>query len=167
MKRKHYKMLAAALVLAAIAVLAFRMSGTGQTFAGSEDVKKTASIPPIIHWHPRVFIFINGNQSIIPANIGIYNRGEAPIHTHDDSGILHIEQEFSAYETLKLGYFFHDVWNQAFNSTCVFDYCTNSTHEISFWVNKKRNYYFDNLVMHDGDIIVIIYSKSYSIVSSF
>ncbi|GEM_PF-5692203 len=61
MKRKHYQILVAVLVMASIAVLASRMHGTAQAFAGGEGPKKIEKTSPIIHWHPRVFILINGN----------------------------------------------------------------------------------------------------------
>ena len=165
MKEKYHRLLVVALVAAA--VLAFVLMPRNSYTSKSEDVREPDKEVFVIHWHPQLFIFINGNQSVIPANIGIYNGSEAPIHTHDDSGILHIEQMEPAEETLKLGFFFSKVWNKTLNSSCIFEYCNNATHDIRMWVNKKRNFGFGNLTMRDSDMIVIVFSKSYGSVSRF
>lgn len=55
-----------------------------------------------LHWHPHIKIFVKGEERVIPANIGIgaayvsdpqYNSimGMTEIHTHDDSGKIHLE----------------------------------------------------------------------------
>ncbi len=89
------------------------------------------------------------------------------IHTHDDSGVLHMEQRNPTNETLKLGYFFHNVWNKTLNSTCIFEYCANATHELKMWVNGKTEDGFDDFIMHDGGIIIIVYTKYYALVAQF
>ena len=49
----------------------------------------------ISHTHSSLSIIINGNEQYIPQNIGIQDSkcpdGMRGIHTHDDSGRLHIE----------------------------------------------------------------------------
>lgn len=83
-----------------------------------------------------------------------------------DSGVLHMEQVSPKEEALGLGCFF-GVWNRTFNSTCIFEYCSNATHGMKMWVNGKRSLDFENLTMRDGDLILIVYSKSYDMISRF
>jgi hypothetical protein len=47
------------------------------------------------HIHAMLRIYVNGKQQPVPANIGIDPQGRflAPLHTHDGSGIVHIESE--------------------------------------------------------------------------
>ncbi|HEV3237194.1 MAG TPA: hypothetical protein VGZ25_09415, partial [Gemmataceae bacterium] len=42
----------------------------------------------------RVEIFLDGKQIPIPADLGVFGETEDPIHTHGDSGDLHIESPF-------------------------------------------------------------------------
>lgn len=44
-----------------------------------------------VHIHPELSIFVDGELEIIPANIGIEGVCMAEIHTHDVSGIIHVE----------------------------------------------------------------------------
>ena len=46
-----------------------------------------------IHVHPYVRIIINGQDVAIPAEVGFFHGGTClePVHTHDASGILHVE----------------------------------------------------------------------------
>jgi hypothetical protein len=43
------------------------------------------------HIHPLLTINIDGQNVPIPAGIGIGPDGNLPIHTHDSSGIIHVE----------------------------------------------------------------------------
>src|SRR5690349_4314056 len=51
-----------------------------------------SSIPPMpdmpvyaLHIHPHLTIFINGQEQVIPALIGLTAAGWEPLHTHDSS----------------------------------------------------------------------------------
>lgn len=127
-------------------------------------------IPPgEVHWHPRLTILIDGEQIPIPTGIGITigNRVDtrlsgmrmSPTHTHESDGTIHLENRNprSKPETLTLGYFF-DVWDKQFNSTCIFDYCTDDG-TLRMAVNGKENYEFQNYMMRDKDEIYIEYTS--------
>ncbi len=120
-----------------------------------------------VHWHPRLTIKINGERTDIPTNIGISigkivdtqlsEMGMSPTHTHETDGTIHLENNnpSSKPETLTLGYFFY-VWDKPFNSTCIFEYCTDKG-ELKMYVNGKENSEFENYLMQDKDEIIIEY----------
>jgi hypothetical protein len=87
------------------------------------------------HVHPRLRIYIEGQQVAIPANIGI-KEGECFywLHTHADAdqGVIHVEAPEQAVYTL--GQFFA-IWGQPLSSTQLLDRTTDATHSIRATVN--------------------------------
>lgn len=73
------------------------------------------------HIHAHVSLFVNGEQIAIPLGLGIGNAGDNRacfywIHTHDATGIVHLEAPTATNFTL--GQFF-DVWGQPLSATNV------------------------------------------------
>lgn len=67
----------------------------------------------VFHIHAHLDIIINGRQHPIPAQIGILdNKCLYWLHTHDQSGIIHIEAPMQTKFTLGQ---FLDVWNSTRN----------------------------------------------------
>lgn len=63
-----------------------------------------------LHIHAHLNIFINGEGYSIPSNVGIIpNQCIYWLHTHDDTGIIHIESPEN--RTFILGEFF-DIWGE-------------------------------------------------------
>src|SRR5690349_19083430 len=62
-----------------------------------------------VHIHLRMAVLVNGKFFPLPAGIGIDRSGKfiTELHTHDDSGIIHVEAP--APHKFTLGQFF-DVW---------------------------------------------------------
>ena len=100
------------------------------------------------HIHAHLAIYINGKQETIPYGIGIQqpwtttsdgNGGEFVesgaafyyLHTHDDSGVIHIESPTTA--TYKLGQFFAE-WNQALSATQI----GTHTGSVTTYVNGAK-----------------------------
>lgn len=107
-----------------------------------------------IHWHSELSIYINGVEQEIPANIGIGARHQ-PIHTHDASGVIHLEfQGIVKKEDTALGKFFK-TWSKQFNQNCIFDFCNNENKKIKMLVNGKENTEFENYRMQNNDKIEI------------
>jgi hypothetical protein len=79
----------------------------------------------VLHIHQHLDIFVNGKRMPVPANIGIYD-GEflTELHTHDPSGIVHLESPVA--ENFTLGQFF-GVWGVRLNADCVGGYCRQVT----------------------------------------
>ncbi len=114
----------------------------------------------ISHTHSSLSIIINGNEQYISQNIGIQDSicpdGMRGIHTHDDTGRLHIEtpSQISA----PVGAFFN-IWGEVFNSEQILDNRVDSDHEIVMFVNGEINQDFENYVMLDNDVIEIHYQN--------
>jgi hypothetical protein len=79
----------------------------------------------VLHIHQHLDIFVNGKRMPVPANIGIYD-GEflTELHTHDPSGLMHLESPVA--ENFTLGQFF-GVWGVRLNADCVGGYCRQVT----------------------------------------
>lgn len=134
-------------------------------------VSDPSSIPPgAVHWHPRLTLMINGERIPIPHGIGhmlgktidthLSDMRMSPTHTHEErDGTIHLENNApsSKPETLTLGYFFY-VWDKPFNSTCIFEYCTDKG-TLTMKVNKQENNEFQNYIMRDKDNILVEYAS--------
>ena len=116
------------------------------------------------HDHATLQIFINGEQELIPANVGIMTdicnqEGEEmhAVHTHDSSGRLHIESNEDI--DIPIGVFF-DIWGYHFDETGIFEYRVNSTHELIMTVGGQQiNEYDDYLLVNTSEIIEIRYQE--------
>jgi len=109
-----------------------------------------------LHIHPHLEIVVNGEKQIIPANIGVTPSCMRPVHTHDQTGTLHIE--WKRPRDFVLGEFFK-VWGKTFNQNKILDYAVDENHELIVTVNGNRSEQYENLTMKDGDRIVIIYQE--------
>lgn len=110
-----------------------------------------------MHIHVQLSIIINGQPMQVPANVGIDATCTRPVHTHDDTGEIHIESPASYPFTL--GDFFL-VWGHPFDNTQVITYKVNSSHTLKMTVNGITNNQFQNYVFQDGDQIQITYGAS-------
>jgi hypothetical protein len=109
------------------------------------------------HYHAHLSIFVNGSSYSVPGEIGI----KAPdciywLHTHDDSGIIHIES--AQNNTFNLGQFF-DIWGQKFNNTQLFGFSTgnSSNRDLSVYLNGtavKQDSFRQIPIFNHEDIVV-------------
>lgn len=87
-----------------------------------------------LHIHEHLDIFIHGVSNPVAQDIGVNEMARfiSPLHTHDDSGIIHVESPVVA--TFTLGQFF-DIWGLQFSKICIGSYCTNATSTLKIFVN--------------------------------
>jgi hypothetical protein len=77
------------------------------------------------HIHQHLDIFVNGKHMTVPALIGIYDSQYiTELHTHDTSGVMHVESPKKRNFTL--GQFF-GVWGVRLDSKCIGGYCKPKT----------------------------------------
>ncbi|MGI0091509.1 MAG: hypothetical protein ACREBS_07355 [Nitrososphaerales archaeon] len=129
------------------------------------------------HIHIWLRIVINGQNITIPAAVGIVNPvfenannekiatgGSCfePMHTHDDSGIIHVESATNINYTL--GDFF-DIWKVTYgnlsiggvnhpivlNSTDILGYKIDSTHKLVLLVDGASSSQYGSLVLNQYD----------------
>ena len=90
----------------------------------------------------------------IPADIGIDDKGMRVVHTHDDTGRIHIEGPYPHDFYLKD---FFTVWGKRFDNQCIMNYCVNDKHTLTVMVNGVQSDYYENILMVDEDVVIIDY----------
>ncbi len=111
------------------------------------------------HEHAQLVIVINGSEIDIESNIGIGDsdcNGMKGIHTHDNTGRLHIETPSPM--PAPLGAFF-EIWGQSFTQDEIMGHRSDANHEIVLTVNGEVNQLYDEYMMQDGDQIQIEYRE--------
>ena len=119
------------------------------------------------HIHAHITMYINGVDTPLVANTGIAPLGVTStanvtcyywLHTHDASGVIHIESPTTKLYTLSQ---FFDVWQQKFSSsTNPFPTELSSSAGWVIYVNGKQvNTDFNHLLLHAHDLITMGYNS--------
>jgi hypothetical protein len=124
-----------------------------------------------IHVHPYLQIWIEGKNVTIPCGVGALNgvcggSPLEPIHTHDASGVLHIElgQADAGSHNFTLGDFF-TIWKWSsgdvqfngtshpimFTSTDILGYTADATHHVYLLVDGKNSTAWGSLNLEELD----------------
>ena len=89
-----------------------------------------------VHTHEHLDLYLDGRHVAVPAGIGIGDdaggRFYSPLHTHDRSGILHVES--AAIRPYTLGMFFR-VWGVRLTAACIGDDCTGGGKKLRAFVD--------------------------------
>jgi hypothetical protein len=117
-----------------------------------------------LHIHEHVDVFVNGKHVTVPALIGIYANGDpsqggffVELHTHDSSGIIHLESPKK--DVFTLGQFF-GVWGVRLSKRCIGGYCAAPGKPLKYYVNGKLFSGDPNdIVLHEHDEYAIAYGK--------
>jgi hypothetical protein len=90
----------------------------------------------VLHIHDHLDVYVDGKHVTVPANIGISTSQGflAALHTHDTTGIIHVESPVQ--EDFTLGQFF-DVWGVDLGSTGVGGAVQPGGGKIAAFVNGK------------------------------
>jgi hypothetical protein len=88
------------------------------------------------HIHVHLDVFVRGVHIPVPALVGIdvVDQFLTVLHTHDPSGVVHIESASSA--PYSLGKFF-GVWGVRLNSSCVGRYCSGPNARLRAYLGGK------------------------------
>ncbi|HEY2371238.1 MAG TPA: hypothetical protein VGH82_01685 [Gaiellaceae bacterium] len=107
------------------AVLPDRLQLLGLSALGQEGTA--------IHIHQHLNIYVNGKKVQVPALVGIDTTSGflTELHTHDTTGVLHVES--ASKRDYVLGQFFGE-WGVKLTPSCLGTYCGN----LKWWVNGKR-----------------------------
>jgi hypothetical protein len=109
-----------------------------------------------MHIHPNLEIFDVANKVAIPSEIGVTPGCMKAMHTHDDTGKLHVE--YTEPHDFVLGDFFA-VWGQTFSKEQIMDKKADDKHKITMTVDGKPSEDFENLILKDEQKIVIRYEE--------
>jgi len=84
-----------------------------------------------LHIHQHLDVYVHGRQVTVPAGIGIGSEGRkvffSPLHTHDSTGVVHVESP--GVKTFTLGQFMA-VWGVRFTPRCLGGYCARRAGRI-------------------------------------
>jgi hypothetical protein len=110
------------------------------------------------HVHQHLNIFVNGKRVTVPQSIGIDDGAFiTEIHTHDPSGIIHVES--AKKQPYTLGQFF-GVWGVRFSKTCIGGYCASAGKPLRVYLDGKL--YSGNpndLILQNHQVISVVYGK--------
>jgi hypothetical protein len=88
----------------------------------------------VFHIHQHLDMTINGLEREIPSNLGVGTAFISEVHTHDESGIIHVEA--NEQKDFKLGQFF-DMWGIDFNDSCIATYCADGDSKLVVAINGQ------------------------------
>jgi hypothetical protein len=119
-----------------------------------------------MHIHAHLDIIINGVYFLVPSQVGIPGNCFYWLHTHDESGIVHIEAPM--LRDFTLGQFF-DIWGKKLSNDQIFNYVADANNPLNVYINGTKvpdgtNYRDIKLNAHDE--IAIVYGTPPSTVPS-
>ncbi len=88
------------------------------------------------HIHAHLSIFVDGQAATVPAGTGIHPQRGCIfwLHTHDTSGVIHVEAP--SQRTFTLGQFF-DIWGQPLSASALLGNRTDASHQIRAYVDGQ------------------------------
>ncbi|MBI3647892.1 MAG: hypothetical protein HY240_03950 [Actinobacteria bacterium] len=103
---------------------------------GAVGLPPLASEGNVLHIHQHLDVYVNGKKVPVPAEIGIASDGSfiAPLHTHDASGVIHVEA--STQGPFTLGEFFV-VWGVKLTPDCLGGYCAKGDEKLQVYVDGE------------------------------
>jgi hypothetical protein len=86
----------------------------------------------VVHIHQHLDLFVDAKRVSVPANVGIGPAFISPLHTHDQTGILHVESPTAS--SYGLGQFFA-VWGVRLDRGCIGASCAGAGKQLRVWVD--------------------------------
>jgi hypothetical protein len=109
-----------------------------------------------LHIHQHLDIVINGKAVAVPAEIGVGNSFISPLHTHDATGIIHVESPVK--KDFTLGQFFTE-WNIEFSASHLGGYVADQNNKLVAAVNGVEINNPQDYVLKAHDEIEIWYGQ--------
>ncbi len=108
----------------------------------------------VLHIHQHLDVWRNGEQVVVPPGIGIYDDSFiTEVHSHDESGIVHVESPTK--KTFTLGQLFGE-WGIKLTPHCLGSTCTG----VSWWVDGvKQTSDPSALALKEHQVIVVSVGK--------
>lgn len=110
-------------------LLAARLAALGLPALGFEGTA--------LHIHEHLDVFVDGRRVTVPAGVGIDPAGTfiSPLHTHDTSGVIHVESP--TVRPFTLGEFF-GVWGVPLSARRLGGYVAGHGRALRAYVNGRR-----------------------------
>lgn len=90
-----------------------------------------------LHIHQHLDVFVHGHRVAVPAGVGIAGDGSfiSPLHTHDGSGVVHVESP--DVRPFTLGQLF-GVWGVRLTRRCLGGYCASGADRLRVFVDGRE-----------------------------
>ncbi|WP_208869476.1 hypothetical protein [Micromonospora cremea] len=112
------------------------------------------------HIHAHLDVIVNGQPVVVPAGIGIDEAAQqlSPLHTHDTTGVLHVESPVKA--DFNLGQLFTE-WQVSLSADHIGGLKVGDGKALQAYVNGKP-YQGDpaGIILHAHDEIALVYGTS-------
>jgi hypothetical protein len=91
----------------------------------------------VLHTHQHLDLYVDGRRVTVPAGIGIQESQGfiSPLHTHDESGVIHVES--TDVRSFTLGQFFA-VWGVRLTPSCLGGYCGSGVRSLWVYIDGRR-----------------------------
>lgn len=165
----------AAVVVLASAITAYALANAHKSTAQNPSALPTEAVfnpayPPVdrvycdqleqqgYHIHVHLTIWLNGSQVPIPQNVGIASDTSCFywLHTHDTTGVVHIEAPATASLNLQQ---FLDIWGKEFSTLGYQDQLASSTGWTVYVGGKQITGGFSKVVFQPHMAITIAYNS--------
>ncbi len=134
------------LIVVAVGLLLLQRAKTTGGLVDASGVPCLApGLPLVMHLHPHLTIEIDGKQKIVSKNIGIGGTCERAVHTHEDTGEIHVESQIQRDYTLDD---FMKLWNELIE---------REGYTLTMSVDDKPSQEFGKLILKDKQQIKLIY----------
>jgi hypothetical protein len=91
-----------------------------------------------LHIHQHLDVYVDGRRVTVPEGVGIGINGPqvffSPLHTHDATGVVHVESP--VVKRFTLGQFLA-VWGVRFTPRCLGGYCVRGADRIRVYSDGK------------------------------
>lgn len=132
-------------ILVAVGLLLLQRSKTGGLVDTSGVPCLAPNLPLVMHLHPRLTIEIDGKPKKLVKDIGISPTCERAIHTHEDTGEIHVESQIQRDYTLDD---FMKLWGEPIE---------REGYTLTMSVDEQPSQEFGTLVLKDKQQIKLIY----------
>ena len=128
--------------------------------ARAEAIGLPPESPVVMHEHSNLQLFVHGESQPVPTDIGIDTSNDpayiASLHTHEESGTVHMESSQS--RTFTLGEFF-DVWGVRLSPSCMGAYCNDPENRLQVFVDGEEvtDESIRDVALNDQLVIVVTY----------
>jgi hypothetical protein len=107
-----------------------------------------------VHYHAHLDIFVNGHPEPVAASIGRQDDSFfSPLHTHANSGMIHIEA--GRDQKFTLGMLFTE-WGVRLTRSCIGGYCQPATRISTYIDGRRTGEPLPNIVFTKGEEIALV-----------
>ena len=130
--------------------------GTNQLSPPVGNIECNQSEQLAFHHHAHLSIYINGQSVPLPALIGITNTCYYWMHTHDTTGVIHMEAPEQI--TLTLGTFLQ-LWREQFSQLQYQNQLSSTTGWQVYVDGKPYNGDFNKIKLQEHEMITLAYNS--------